>query len=177
MIGDTLLVPETKKPGCNPGTSGAITARTFSDLFDSLSVHDTGGMCKDSLLILQEKFLNIPAERGSWLSDASLRKESFAMFDENAYQRWQAEIAILAERVLAWLRANENNPKQPIVDAIKRVRAEDCMILGVEDALWADMEAWDYLDENLEHSDVWQCAVCEAIETFKAQPVLAEVQS
>lgn len=99
------------------------------------------------------------------------------MFDEREYERWKTEIAILAERILSWLKTNDGNRLQPIVVAIKRVSVQDCMILGVEDALWSEMEAYEYLDDNLEHSDVWQCAVNEALIAFKAQFVLAEVQS
>jgi hypothetical protein len=59
MIGDTLLVLESKMPVSETGAFGAVTARTFSDLFDSLSIADTGGMVKDSLLNSQQNFLNV----------------------------------------------------------------------------------------------------------------------
>lgn len=99
------------------------------------------------------------------------------MYNERDVERWKTEISIVADGILSWLQNHNNDPKEPIVDAIKRIALMDCMILGVEDALWAAMEAWDYIDREYEHSDVWQCAVAEAIERFKAQFVLAEVAS
>lgn len=77
MIGDTLPVPETKKPVVKTGASGAVTALSISNFMDTHSVHHTGGMCKDSLLIFQQGFFELPAEHGAAaVPGASFRKES-----------------------------------------------------------------------------------------------------
>lgn len=79
MIGNALLVPETKKPVSNTGAFGTSTARLNSNLFDTHSVHHTGGMCKDSLLNSQENFLNVSAYLVRVVVAASFRKEYLAM--------------------------------------------------------------------------------------------------
>lgn len=76
MIGDTLPVPETKKPVVQTGASGAITALSISNFMDTHSVHHNAGMCKDSLIKSQNS-LNVPAYLvGVAVPGASFRKES-----------------------------------------------------------------------------------------------------
>lgn len=76
MIGFTYLFLKTKKPVSNTGAFGAGTTRTISNLVDSYSVHDTGSMCKDSLLNSQQRFFELHANRGAAaVPGASFRKE------------------------------------------------------------------------------------------------------
>jgi hypothetical protein len=84
---------------------------------------------------------------------------------------------ILADGILHWLNEHDGDLGQPIVDAIKRVAIEDSIILGVEDALWGYAEAWEFVNPKYRGSSEWFHAVIAALETFKAQFVLAEVAS
>jgi hypothetical protein len=172
MIGDTLLALESKMPVSETGAFGAVTARTFSDLFDSLSIADTGGMVKDSLLNSQQNFLNVPPYLVGVAVSASFRKEIIMEDDYNE----EAE-KILADALVHWLNEHDGDLACPIVDAIKRVAIEDAIILGVDDGLWIAAEAWRFINRKYQHSDEWFYAVIAALEAFKAQFVLAGVQS
>ncbi|MEO1290317.1 MAG: hypothetical protein AAFV93_21405 [Chloroflexota bacterium] len=79
---------------------------------------------------------------------------------------WEKEIEAVEEGILRWL-INPPGLGYMTTEAILRVDINDCHLLGIEYQLWVVIDAVNWLGEDYEYSDIWQCAVAGAIAKFK----------
>jgi hypothetical protein len=88
---------------------------------------------------------------------------------------WLAEIELVKLHLLNWLReqavAPENDPNSSrlLCDVIKKTNVLDAIILGVGETIWLESDADEWLGEEYEYSDVWACAISDALREFKRE--------
>lgn len=76
-------------------------------------------------------------------------------------QEWLEEIESVKGGILRWITGNPHNAVCQKLSQGFPKSADD--LIELDEAIWQEMDAVNWLGKNHRHSDVWQCAVWGAI--------------